>query len=67
MAETETYTYQTFKGNFYVITTGDAETTITDSKSGNEIASLPAYCQGIIFAVGKEITASAPIKINIVK
>lgn len=66
MAESETYKYQTYKGNFYVITTTE-ETTITDSKSGNEIASLPANCQGIIFAVGKEITASAPIKINIVK
>lgn len=65
MADT-TYKYQTYKGNFYVITTSQ-DTTITDSKSGNEIAALPANCQGIIFAVGKEITASAPIKINIVK
>lgn len=66
MAESETYKYQTYKGNFYVITTSQ-DTVITDSKSGNEIAALPANCQGIIFAVGKEITASAPIKINIVK
>lgn len=65
MADT-TYKYQTYKGNFYVITTTQ-DTAITDSKSGNEIAALPANCQGIIFAVGKEITASAPIKINIVK
>lgn len=60
------YKYQTYKGNFYVITTSQ-DTVITDTKSGNEIASLPANCQGIIFAVGKEITASAPVKINIVK
>lgn len=65
MADT-TYKYQTYKGNFYVITTTQ-DTTITDSKSGNEIAALPANCQGIIFAVGKEIETTAPIKINIVK
>lgn len=67
MAETETNKYQTFKGNFYVITTGDAETTISDSKSGMILCKLPAQCQGLIFATGKEIETTAPIKINIVK
>lgn len=67
MAESETYKYQTYKGNFYVITTGDAETTITDSKSGMVLCVLPAHCQGLIFATGKEIETSAPVKINIVK
>lgn len=62
-----TYKYQTYKGNFYVISTGVNATTITDSKSGMELTTIPAKSQGIIFAIGKEITASAEIKINIVR
>lgn len=63
-----TYTYQTFRGNFYVVTTGSsAETTITDTISGMVLTTIPAQTQGIVFAVGKGITATNPIKINIVK
>ena len=62
-----TYTYQTFRGNFYVISTGVNATTITDSNSGMVLTTIPAQTQGIVFAVGKGITATNPIKINIVK
>lgn len=63
----DTYTYQTFKGNFYVITTGTSSTTITDTKSNTVLTTIPAKSQGIIFAIGKEIKASKEIKINIVR
>lgn len=60
--------YQTFPRCFYIVTnTTDSENTVTDLDTGIILTIIPANSQALIFAIGKAITTTAEVKVNILK
>lgn len=60
------YTYQTFPRQMYIVTNiSTEEITIKDKDSQIILTKIPGNSQGLVFAIGKNITTDGEIKLHL--